>query len=159
MESGFVLFWSGPFSQWHPSPFVIEGRQYNCAEQFMMAGKARTFDDKHSLSLIMRSKDPAEQKRIGRQVRGFNERQWTSVCRQIVFEGNLAKFSQNEGLRKILEETESATIVEASPNDKIWGIGLQKDDPRAVQPKHWRGKNWLGEAIMQVRAELRKNPV
>jgi hypothetical protein len=157
-KNGYVLFWGGWPSQWHPSNFEIEKVRYNCAEQYMMAEKARLFGDQSSLKKIMASRSPKDQKQFGRNVAGFVEQKWTSVCRDVVYRGNLAKFFQNEDLRQILLSTGTTTIVEASPHDKIWGIGLDRHDPDAMRPSKWKGKNWLGEAIMRVRAELRAKP-
>ena len=149
----FVLFWGGWPSQWHRSSFVIDGIAYNCGEQFMMAEKARVFGDA-ALARILRAASPREQKALGRRVRGFDEDQWNRVCRGIVYTGNLAKFSQNDGLLKKLLATGERTIVEASPTDRIWGIGLSQTDFRAQDPAQWQGTNWLGIALMQVRETL-----
>jgi ribA/ribD-fused uncharacterized protein len=92
---------------------------------------------------------------LGRKVRGFDETVWNGVCRGIVYEGNLAKFSQNKPLQRLLLATGSSIIVEASPFDRIWGIGMSKDDPRATNPDSWQGTNWLGIALVQVREALR----
>lgn len=149
-----VLFWDGPFSQWEPCNFVVNGIEYNCAEQYMMAEKARFFEDEETLNEIMDTDDPREQKRLGRLVEGFDENRWNEVAIEIVVKGNLAKFSQNPELKKILLDTESRILVEASPYDKIWGIGLRETDPRALDREQWLGTNWLGEALSQVRDTL-----
>ena len=151
----FVFFWGGWPSQWHPSPFVIDGQSYRCAEQYMMAEKARLFGDTEVLRKILKATSPRAQKALGRQVRGFDAGRWTAACRDAVYRGNLAKFSQDEELRALLLATGDRTLVEASPTDRIWGIGLAADDPRAQDPSAWRGTNWLGEALMQVRTTLR----
>ncbi len=151
----FVLFWRGPFSQWYESEFTVEGVTYNCTEQFMMAQKALFFNDEISCRKIMATKSPKEQKALGRKVRNFDKEQWKDVCEEIVYEGNYAKFTQNYDLKKILIETENRVLVEASPYDKIWGIGLSQSDPRALDPEQWQGLNLLGIAIMNVRDELK----
>lgn len=151
----FTFFWSGPFSNWHPSPFEIDGVWYNCSEQYMMAEKARLFNDTETLSKIMSAPDPREQKQYGRQVKGFDQHTWEKVARGVVYKGCLAKFSQNQVLKKILLETGDTTLVEASPYDKIWGIGLAKDDPRAKDRATWRGTNWLGKVLVRVREALK----
>lgn len=156
MDEKFTFFWDGPFSQWHDSPFEINGVKYNCCEQYMMAEKARLFGDKEAEDLIMSSSSPREQKAIGRTVANFNENQWNKVCKEIVHRGNLAKFTQNLDLQKVLFATKGTTIVEASPYDKIWGIGLHESDPRAKDRSTWQGKNWLGEVLTQVREEIDK---
>jgi len=152
----YVLFWDGPFSQWHPSTFKVDGITYNCAEQFMMAGKAEMFGDNKSRKKILKSGSPREQKILGREVSNFHKGKWNSVAREIVFIGNMAKFSQNKDLLEKLLATGDKTIVEASPYDRVWGIGLSADDPNATRPSNWRGTNWLGKVLMVVRSELRK---
>ena len=152
----FVLFWRGPFSQWYPSEFKVDGISYNCAEQYMMAEKAKLFGDNKIRKQIMKTNSPREQKALGRKVSNFDAGKWNSVARDIVYKGNLAKFSQNKDLQKELLTTEDKTLVEASPYDKIWGIGLAADDPNATRPENWKGTNWLGEVLMRVRDELRK---
>lgn len=158
-NSNYVLFWgySDWGSQWYSSNFIIDGVRYNCAEQFMMAEKARFFGDTKTLNKIMKSSSPKEQKSLGRLVKPFDEGEWYSVCREPVYKGNLAKFSQNKDLKEIILNTGNKTLVEASPVDKIWGIGRSEDDPLACTPSAWRGKNWLGEALMRVRKELRNS--
>jgi len=151
----YVFFWNGVFSQWYPSKFIIEGVEYNCCEQYMMAQKALLFDDIESHKMIMYSESPNEQKGFGRRVKGFEKEKWEKVCRQIVFDANMAKFTQNPEMFKELMNTENLEIVEASPYDKIWGIGLHETDPRALDKSQWQGTNWLGEAIMSVREKLR----
>jgi ribA/ribD-fused uncharacterized protein len=152
----YVLFWSGWPSQWHPADFSIDGVRYNCCEQYMMAEKARVFGDDAALAAILGSTNPREQKALGRAVANFDKRVWEAVCRGVVYSANLARFSQDAELRKSLLETGERTIVEASPVDRIWGIGLATDDPRAQDPSQWRGRNWLGIALMQVRDALRR---
>ena len=154
-RKGFVLFWNGWPSQWYPSVFDVDGVSYSCAEQFMMAEKARLFGDEETRKLILAADHPAAQKALGRAVTPFDEARWTGACREIVFRGNIAKFEQNAELRDLLLATGDKTLVEASPKDRIWGIGLAADDPRATNRSAWRGKNWLGEALMRARAELR----
>ena len=150
----YVFFWGGWPSQWHKSKFVIDRVRYNCCEQYMMAEKARLFGDRDAERDILREHDPRKQKALGREVRRFDEESWRSVCRAIVYSANLAKFEQNADLRELLLKTSPRTLVEASPSDSIWGIGLAKDDLRADQPEQWPGTNWLGIALGQVRETL-----
>jgi ribA/ribD-fused uncharacterized protein len=135
--------------------FEMEGVRYNCAEQYMMAEKARVFGDLETLGKILAAGSPRAQKALGRQVRGFDGAVWDSVCRGIVYRGSLAKCEQNEQLKSRLLGTGEKVIVEASPVDLIWGIGLAAEDLRAVRPAEWRGTNWLGVALMQARSFLR----
>ena len=154
MPESFTFFWSGPFSQWHPCRFTIEGKVYNCAEQYMLEQKALLFGDRETAAKIMRARTPREQKRLGRQVRSFDAGRWNAVARDVVFRGNVAKFTQNPDLRAALLATAGTTLVEASPSDTIWGIGLAEDDPAAQDRKRWRGTNWLGEVLTRVREAL-----
>lgn len=156
IANGYFFFWGEQDwgSQWHPSVFTVDGVTFNCAEQFMMAGKARLFKDGATLKEIMKAKHPKQQKMLGRKVKNFKEEVWNSRARQIVREGNLYKFSQNPDLKADLLETGSLTLVEASPYDKIWGIGLSEDDPKVTNPGSWQGTNWLGEELMNVRKIL-----
>ena len=151
----FVLFWGGWPSQWHPARFAVDGVAYSCCEQYMMAEKARVFGDEDALAKVLASESPREQKAIGRRVANFDPAVWTGVCRGIVYAGNLARFSQDPEARATLMATGDRTIVEASPLDRIWGIGLAPDSPRALDPAQWRGTNWLGVALTQVRDTLR----
>ena len=153
-KDGFVFFWSGWPSQWHPSPFRVEGVTYSCCEQFMMAEKARLFGDEPTRQQILAAETPREHKALGRTVKPFDDARWMGACREIVYLANLAKFTQDPALRELLIATGTSTLVEASPTDRIWGIGLAATDPRATNRSLWRGKNWLGEALMRVRAEL-----
>ena len=161
MTEAFTFFWDGPFSQWYPCTFRLEGVNYNCAEQYMMAEKARYFADEEALTAILRTSHPREQKEIGRSIRGFETSEWEHLegnehpfCWNVVYRGNVAKFSQNQKLLSKLQTTQGTTLVEASPVDSIWGIGLASDDPRAYDRSSWQGRNWLGEVLTAVRDEL-----
>ena len=155
MAEQFHFFWSGPFSQWHPSPFVVDGVTYNCAEQYMMAGKARLFGDTTREAMIMSTSEPLDQQRYGRMVQGFHEDKWLKHAREIVKRGSRAKYDQNPDLKDALMATGDKTLVEASATDRLWGIGLRKQDPRAERRSSWLGMNWLGQVLTEVRDELR----
>lgn len=150
----FTFFWSGPFSQWHKAPFQVDGCYYNTAEQFMMAEKARLFGDTETLAAILAAREPGEQKRLGRLVRGFNEKIWRSAARDIVYRGNRAKFTTHRDLLQLLFETEGTSLAEASPVDTIWGIGLAADAADATDRSKWLGMNWLGETLQRLRDDL-----
>lgn len=154
----YEFFWKSrsPFSQWYLSDFTIDGIAFNSAEQYMMHSKAMLFEDEDIAYDVLRESDPREQKRFGRLVRNFNLQLWEASCSAIVERGNKAKFSQDENLKRILLDTYPKTLVEASPYDVIWGIGLEEDDPMAWDCKTWRGQNLLGKALTKVRDELKK---
>ena len=162
----YLMFWGhkpepngeigvGCLSQWWPSTFLVEGVQYQSAEHFMMAEKARLFQDEQALADILSATHPAEAKKIGRRVRGFNPLTWADHRFEIVVRGNFEKFRQNEREGVFLRNTGDQVLVEASPRDRIWGIGMSKNHPNATQPSKWRGKNLLGFALMEARAQLR----
>ncbi len=142
------------FSQWYPSPFEVEGRRYPTAEHWMMAGKARLFGDHDRLEAIVRADDPGKVKAIGRRVQGFDESTWVAHRFEIVVEGNVHKFSSDPALREYLRQTAARVLVEASPRDRVWGIGLAQDHPDASRPEGWLGLNLLGFALMEARARL-----
>ena len=148
-----VLFWHPPFvfSQCTLSPFIVDCVEYNCAEQFMMASKARLYGDDTALSAILASDDPREQNHLGRHVL------WQSECENIVLHGNLAKFSQNEEMHLALIQTGDRRLAEASPHDNLWGIGLSACDPRASSPDSWCGQNLLGQALEHAREIFRRD--
>ena len=152
----FVMFWKPPgtFSQWTASEFTIDGIMYNCAEQYMMAEKARLFGDTNIEKLILASDNPSRQKKLGKRISGFLENQWSAVRYKIVFRGNLAKFTQNPELKETLLETGNRTLVEASPGDRIWGIGLAANNEDAYNPDKWMGLNLLGKVLTDVRTHM-----
>lgn len=145
-------------SQWWVAPFEEDGVTYHTAEQYMMGGKAALFNDEEVRTKILATKDPKACKKLGRQVRGFEASVWDAHKYAIVRQANLLKFGQNPELRTWLLSTASQVIVEASPYDKVWGIGLTQDDPKAKDPQQWDGENLLGFALMEVREELAQNP-
>lgn len=145
--------------QWWMSDFVVDGVTYSSAEQWMMAGKARLFGDREVLEEILATHDPATVKKLGKTVRGFDEATWKARCLDLVTDGNVAKFSQDDALRAHLVGTGAAVLVEASPLDRIWGIGLKAEHPDARDPRRWRGANLLGFALMRARARLARYPL
>jgi ribA/ribD-fused uncharacterized protein len=144
------------FSQWWGSSFEIDGIRYPSAEVYMMAEKARLFNDDRMLNKILSCSNPGAAKKYGREIRNFNEDVWNKNRFDIVVRGNKSKFEQNEELKQFLLNTKDRIIVEASPVDKIWGIGLAKDDKHAENPEKWKGLNLLGFALMKVRSLLQK---
>ena len=142
------------FSQWWASDFTIDNITYPTAEHYMMAEKARLFNDSEMLKQILASSHPGEAKKYGRQVHNFDNAIWQAHRFDIVVQGNLAKFSQNEALKTFLLQSQNRVLVEASPRDSIWGIGLAEDAPHAQNPEKWAGLNLLGFALMKVRSQL-----
>lgn len=142
-------------SQWFPRGFVADGVRYPTAEHFMMAEKARLFADGEALTKILASSTPAEAKAIGRTVRGYDDDAWGRARTEAVVRGNVAKFGQHEDLRAFLLGTGDRVLVEASPRDRIWGIGMGASNPDARVPARWRGRNLLGFALMDARERLR----
>jgi ribA/ribD-fused uncharacterized protein len=141
-------------SQWYEAPFTVDGIVYPTAEHWMMAEKARLFGDDAALARVLAAGNPGAAKAVGREVRGFDGTRWDAARFDIVVRGNLAKFGQNAELGAFLATTGDRVLVEASPVDRIWGIGLAEDDERARNPELWRGLNLLGHALMEVRARL-----
>jgi ribA/ribD-fused uncharacterized protein len=154
MKSNYVFFWNGIYSQWHQAPMTIDGIEYNCCEQYMMHQKALTFGDTETAELIMKAEHPKDQKALGRQVKNFDKAKWDTVSIGIVYKGNYAKFSQNVELADELLATGNRIMVEASPYDTIWGIGMGEKEPGINDPANWKGLNLLGWSIMLVRKEL-----
>ncbi|RSK48051.1 NADAR family protein [Hymenobacter rigui] len=142
------------FSQWYPAPFTLGGDTYATTEHYMMAEKARLFQDEATRQAILQAPHPDVAKRLGRQVQGFDEAAWNAQRFGIVVRGNLAKFGQHAALREFLLGTGNRVLVEASPVDSIWGIGLAQDHPQATNPAEWPGLNLLGFALMEVRSNL-----
>ncbi len=141
-------------SQWFPRAFELEGTRHATAEHFMMAGKARLFRDDDALAEILASDTPADAKALGRKVRGFDAAAWNRARSELVVQGNVAKFGHHDDLRAFLLGTGNRVLVEASPRDRIWGIGMGPANPEARQPARWRGLNLLGFALMEARARL-----
>ena len=145
------------FSQWYSCKFVVDKITYHTAEQYMMAQKALLFNDDEIFHKIMSSKSPKEYKELGRKIKNFSDSKWNENKYQIILKGNIAKFSQNKKLKVFLLNTGTKILVEASPYDKIWGIGLSADQENIKNPLTWNGENLLGFALMEVRDLLNKN--
>ena len=139
------------FSQWYNCKFIVDEITYHTAEQYMMAQKALLFNDNEIFNEIMRANHPKEYKELGRKIKNFSEVKWNESKYQIVLKGNIAKFSQNEKLKAFLLNTGTKILVEASPYDKIWGIGLSANEENIENPLTWKGENLLGFALMEVR--------
>lgn len=157
----YTFFWQteSPFSQWHSSLFEVNGVKFKTAEHYMMWKKAMIFGDTDIAAEVIKSVHPRDTKALGRKVKGFDKDIWEQVCRTVVYEGNHAKFTQNEKLRKALMETGDTLLVEASPYDAIWGIGLKEADAKKISEKDWPGTNWLGLALTELRENLKKTTI
>ncbi|WND17875.1 NADAR family protein [Streptomyces violaceus] len=142
-------------SQWWPAPFTVAAVEYATAEHWMMAGKARLFGDAAAERAVLAAGHPAEAKKAGRLVRGFDEAIWERERFRIVVDGSVHKFAAHPELREYLLNTGERVLVEASPVDRVWGIGLAADDEAASDPERWRGPNLLGFALMAARERLR----
>ncbi|HVV84202.1 MAG TPA: NADAR family protein [Kofleriaceae bacterium] len=156
VKGGFTFFWrpDSPFSQWYARAFTVDGVSFACAEQFMMHGKARLFGDAEVAAQILATPDPRTQKALGRKVRSFDEHRWRKAREEIVYAGNRAKFTQHADLLAELLATAGTELVEASPMDTIWGIGLSSSNPRALDRATWRGQNLLGRILTRLRDDL-----
>lgn len=163
----YTFFYGGLLSNWAPAEFnaptfshvlehkapgeIPQGWNFNCSEQYMMLQKAICFQDWGTAWKILHSKNPAEQKSLGRQVKNFDPDQWNAIARAVVYEGCYHKFTHNKGARDYLLSIRDSLLVEASPYDKVWGIGLGEKDPRVFNPANWQGANWLGEVLTVLR--------
>jgi ribA/ribD-fused uncharacterized protein len=144
------------FSQWWMAAFKVNGQVFYCAEQYMMAGKAKLFGDKRIYEEILSCNDPKTIKSLGKEVKLFDEEEWNKVKYSIVLKGNYQKFMMNRDLKAYLLATGESVLVEASPYDTVWGIGLAANDKDAIDPLNWRGSNLLGFALMEVRNEIKR---
>jgi len=145
------------FSQWWKAAFIVDGLEYKTAEHWMMAGKARLFNDEIALRKILAVKTAAEAKKLGREVFNFVPSIWEEQKYPLVVQGNLYKFSAHPALSTFLLSTGEHIIAEASPADNVWGIGLAADHPDAGYPEKWKGENLLGYALMEVRDLLKQD--
>lgn len=158
-----IYFWGGILSNWAKFQFIVQLRNdpsmqfysFNCVEQYMMASKAYLFNDNNALEKILNESDPRKQKALGRQVANYVDEEWRSVARDVVYTAVYAKFDQNSSIRTELLNTGDKILVEASATDTVWGIGLAPFDHDVANITKWRGTNWLGQVLMQVRGDLR----
>lgn len=151
-----IYFWHGYLSNWAKCEFKDNLHTYTSAESYMMVQKAYLFNDKESVTEILKTSNPKKQKSLGRKVKGFNSALWDKHKLDIVISGLYLKFSQNEDLKKQLLTTGDKKLVEGSPLDAIWGVALHFSDDLILDEKNWKGQNLLGVALMKVRETLRK---
>jgi ribA/ribD-fused uncharacterized protein len=157
-KTEYVYFWSikdkdfSCFSQWYPTEFEEDGILFNCSEQYMMAHKALLFSDITIYDKIMKTSSPKQMKSLGRKIKNFDHKIWEKERYSIVLNGNMLKFGSNTDILDILQSTGDSIIAEASPYDKIWGIGMKKR--KGLVRKDWNGLNLLGYVLMEVRTSI-----
>lgn len=145
---------NGYLSNWYPVKFTVDSVAFSSMEQFMMYKKALYFGDYNIAKRILASNDVAYIKELGRLVSNYNESYWNGIRQIVVFEGLLAKFSQNESLKEQLKATNGSILAECAVKDRIWGIGLSMNDPNRLDINRWKGQNLLGYTLMMVRERL-----
>jgi len=146
-----VYFWGSPFSNWYDVSFEYKSHKFYNSEQAFMWEKALYFNDHETAKEILSERDPAICKKLGRKVKGFQANAWMNHSYNFMKAINLAKFGQNPELKDLILSTEGAVLVEASPWDKIWGVGLHYNDDAILDEENWTGMNLLGKALMEVR--------
>lgn len=146
------------FSNFYVAPFEINGVTYNSTEHYFMYQKAKLFDpDGDAIKKMGNDLTPNQMKKLGRQVKNFDADVWEEQGRIHMFHALSAKFTQNPELGDLLLSTDYNLMGEASPFDRIWGIGLGVSKPGVYDPTQWKGNNWLGALLMAVRGALRQN--
>jgi ribA/ribD-fused uncharacterized protein len=151
----YVFFWREKFSNWSIGQFVVNNIIFNCGEQYMMYKKATLFDDFYISGEILGEKQPSEQKKLGRKVSNYDDELWSKVRKEIVKYGLRERFKQVKGLRESLISYGNRTFVEASPYDKIWGIGMDENHPDILDSRNWKGYNLLGQILTEIKDELK----
>ena len=145
---------NGFLSNWYSSSFSVNGMVFTSMEQYMMYQKAVCFHDNEVAKQILATQDVVRIKELGRLVSGYNESVWNGIRQIVVYEGLLAKFSQNDSLREKLRNTKDSILAECAVRDCIWGIGRSMNDPKRMDPEQWKGQNLLGYALMMVRGRV-----
>lgn len=154
--SKYTFFYKSKLSQWHMVNFFVDGIPYICCEQYMMAQKALLFGDMQSHAEIMEADHPRDHQKLGRMIKGFDQELWDESKYSIVYTGNYHRFSQNDEDWQWLNATGNTMLVEASPIDRVWGIGMDMKDPDINDESKWRGQNLLGKVLTEVRDTIRK---
>lgn len=150
-----IFFWGSELSNWYYCTFKYKGHTFENSEQAFMWEKALYFNDIESAELILNEPDPSKNKALGRKVKNFDEFEWMKVSFSVMINVNVAKWSSDEKLKELLLSTDPKVLVEASPYDKIWGIGLHWEDDLVLDENNWKGMNLLGNALMEVRKKLK----
>ncbi|MBQ6267836.1 MAG: NADAR family protein [Clostridia bacterium] len=146
---------TGYLSNWYPCRFTVDGMAFSSAEQYMMFRKAVAFHDEVQKAAILATDDPGKIKACGRKVQHFDPAVWNGIRQFVMLDALMAKFGQNEDLKRRLLATGDALLAECAPKDPVWGIGLHAQDPRCPDTKEWQGQNLLGFTLMTVREKLK----
>ena len=154
MTSKYHFFYDGIFSNFYPASFLTEGQRFETSEQYFMYCKAMTFLDEESAKKILATSNPGTAKALGRKVKNFDAKTWSDVCYSIMYRACYLKFTQNPGLLNSLLAMQEYELVEASPTDRIWGIGLSTCDPKRFDRSQWRGENLLGKVLNELRDKI-----
>ena len=159
VTSTHVYFWSGIYSQWYTRPNLIleNDVSYNSAEKYMMVKKALLFNDTEIATKMLKSNNPRTVKALGRKVKNFTQSVWESNRLDIVTQASILKFTQNQDLLRQMQAHSALTLVEASPYDLIWGVGLLPSDVTILDSKNWKGQNLLGQCLMTARTTILAN--
>lgn len=141
-------------SENYAAPFDTEGERFSTVEHYLAWRKAVLFGDAHAAERILRAESPTKAKAIGRSVTPFNDEVWKAHRLEVAVAGNIAKFSAHPELADYLAQTGHKVLADASPIDRVWGIGLAADDPSAKDPQLWPGLNIMGFSLMEARSQL-----
>jgi ribA/ribD-fused uncharacterized protein len=150
------FFYRHILGQWHIHPFTVDGITFNCPEQFMMYSKAILFKDEETAEKILHEEKPFNHQQLGRKVKNYSQYIWDHAKFNVIVAGNMARFREDEKGRQVLFDSDPLILVEASPTDLVYGVGLSETDPLILDEANWRGQNLLGKALMKVRTELMK---
>ena len=149
----FVFFYGKDdhFSNFYPAKFIVDDIIFSCGEQYIMYSKAILFGDSVIAAMILQETKPTKMKALGRKVRNFDDDVWCANREELTFKGLFEKYNQNANLKKLILDTGNREIVEASPRDRVWGIGMGENNPDAEDKSKWKGRNILGKILMKVR--------
>lgn len=150
-----LYFLRGVLSNFEKCYIKYKGHLFATTEQAFMWEKAVFFNDQESANKIIKEENPAKAKKLGREVKNFDDSKWSKVCYEIMYKINYEKYFQNTRLKNILLNTGDKVLVEANPRDRRWAIGLPAEDDRVLDESQWQGENLLGKVLMQVRDELK----
>ena len=150
-----LYFLRGVLSNFEKCYIKYKGHLFATTEQAFMWEKAIFFNDHESASKILREENPAKAKKLGREVKNFDDSKWSKVCYEIMYLINYEKYFQNTRLKNILLNTGDKMIIEANPKDTRWGIGLSAEDDRVLDESQWQGENLLGKVLMELRKDLK----